>query len=152
MWAASSGRLAPVRRALIAAAVAVVLILPAGTSDAEHEVYYRYTVLGYVKDAAGKPVRGREVTLVRDKTSFSYLGESDARGLYVIVVRLGDESLGEALTLRANGRSHRLTVRFEAANRHEERGTRIDVEGARFVERAAWFPSTLALFLASPPR
>jgi hypothetical protein len=141
-----------VKRALIAVATAAALLLPAGLSEAEHEVFYRYTVLGYVKDAAGKPVRGREVSLVRDRTGFSYLGESDGKGLYVIVVRLGDESQGESLTLRTAGRSLRLTVRFDVANRVEERGTRMDVEGTKFVERSAWFPSTLALFLASPPR
>ena len=32
--------------------VAAVFVVPAA---AEHEVYYRFTVLGYVKDARGKP-------------------------------------------------------------------------------------------------
>jgi hypothetical protein len=45
-----------------------------------------------------------------------------------------------------------VTVRFDAANRTDERGTRLDVDGARFVERSAWFSSTLALYLGSAAR
>ena len=131
----------------IALALATLLVL-AGAAMAEHEVYYRYTVLGYVKDGKGRPLAGREITAVRDKTGFSYLGETDARGLYVLVMRLGDESLGERLTIRANTLTTRVTVRFDPANRNEERGTRLDIDGGHFVERPAWFPSTLALYLA----
>lgn len=140
------------RRVVVALAVVLGTLLVAGASRAEHEVYYRYTVLGYVKDARGRPLASHEVTIVRDKTTFSYLGETDAKGLYVVVLRLGDESLGERLTVRAGARTTRISVRFDPANRTEERGTRVDLEGARFVERSAWFPSTLALFLGASGR
>ena len=134
-------------------ALAIVLSLVAATvADAEHEVYYRYTVLGYVKDAKGRPIRGREVMLVRDKTGFSYLGETDAAGLFVIVARLGDESAGEGLTLRLGDARTRLTARFDPANHSDERGTRVDFEGARVVERRTWFRSTLANFLSTTRR
>jgi len=133
-------------------AVLIALVLVGGTALAEHEVYYRYTVLGYVKDARGKPLRGEEITVVREKTGFSYLAETDAKGLYVLVVRLGDESVGERLTVRVGKLTSRVVVRFDAANRTEERGTRLDIEGARFVERSAWFPSTLALYLGAAAR
>jgi hypothetical protein len=122
-------------------------MLAAGPTGAEHEVYYRYTVLGYLKDAKGRALAGREVAIVRDKTGFSYLGETDAKGLYVVVLRLGDESRGEHITIRAGAVSTQIVVRFDASNRTEERGTRIDMEGARFVERSSWFPSTLTLYL-----
>jgi len=134
---------------LVAFATVLAVLLVAGAAMAEHEVYYRYTVLGYVKDAKGRPLAGREITVVRDKTGFSYLGETDAKGLYVLVVRLGDESLGERLTIRAGGLTTRVTVQFDSANRSDERGTRLDVDGGRFVERSAWFPSTLALYLGA---
>ncbi len=45
--------------------VAALLLLAAGIAAAEHEVYYRYVVLGFVKDARGKPVRGRTVEIGR---------------------------------------------------------------------------------------
>jgi len=131
----------------MAALLGVVLV--ADATWAEHEVYYRYTVLGYVKDARGRPVRGREVTVVRDKTGFSYLGETDAAGLYVIVIRLGDESLGEQLTVRSGETTAKVTVQFDPGNKSDERGTRIDLDGGRFVERTAWFASTLRLFLGA---
>ena len=90
--------------------------------------------------------------IIRDKTGFSYLGETDARGLYVVVLRLGDESRGESLTARAGTATTRIDVRFEPANRTEERGTRLDLDDGRFVERSAWFPSTLALYLGATTR
>lgn len=136
----------------------IALLLPllllglAAPAAAEHEVYYRYTVLGYVKDAAGKPRASQPLELIREKTGFSYLGETDATGLFVIVARLGDESAGEALTLKHGAMRTRLTARFDAANHTDERGTRVDLEGTRVIERPTWFPSTLANFLGATRR
>ncbi len=135
------------KRLGIVLAALLVIVLAAPVADAEHEVFYRYTVLGYIKDARGKPVAGRDVMVIRDKTGFSYLGDTDARGFYVVIVRLGDESLGERLTVRSAGATTRIVAQFDPANRTDERGTRVDMEGRKMVERAAWFPSTLALFL-----
>ena len=129
--------------------LAVLLAAPAA---ADHEVYYRYVVLGYVKDARGKPVAGRDVELVREKTGFSYLADTDAKGFFVIMARLGDESAGETLTLKAGGSNTRITARFNPGNHTDERGTRVDLEGARWVERAAWFYSTLVNFMAGDRR
>jgi hypothetical protein len=134
------------------ALVLLVLLLPAVPAAADHEVFYRYVVLGYVKDARGKPLAGRDVELVRDKTGFSYVVDTDDKGFFVIVVRIGDEGLGESLTLRAGGASTRLTARFDPANHTDERGTRIDLEGPRWIERSAWFRSTLANFMAGDRR
>jgi hypothetical protein len=120
------------------------------TARAEHEIFYRYTVLGYVKDAAGKPRPGQTVELIRDKTGFSYLGQTDEAGLFVIVARLGDESVGESLTLRFDTVRQRLVVRFDAANHTEERGTRVDLQGAQALERPSSFRSTLAALLGAP--
>ena len=95
---------------------------------------------------------GETVELIRNKTGFSYLAETDADGFFVLVARLGDESAGEALTLRQGPLNTRLTVRFERANHTDERGTRVDLEGGRVVERPAWFRSTLANFLGATSR
>ena len=133
-----------------AAVVALVLVfLLARPAVAEHEVYYRYVVLGYVNDTTGAPAGHRQVELVRDKTGFSYLGDTDARGFFVLVARLGDESAGEPLTLRVGGATTRITARFDPADHEHPRGTRVDVEGTRFVERASSFASTLAGFLGT---
>jgi len=117
-------------------------------SLAEHEVFYRYTVLGYVKDANGKQRSGVDVELVRAKTGFSYLGETDGSGFYVIVTRLGDESAGEHLQLRAGAQKLTIIAHFNPADHVRERGTRVDFLGARPVETAADFDATLAHFLA----
>ena len=134
-------------RRLVALSIALATTLVPLPLHAEHEVFYRYTVLGYVKDARGHPVKGREVTVVREKTGFSYLGATDQAGLYVVILRLGDESAGEPVTVSAGEATARIAVRFDVANRTEERGTRVDFEGARIVERVASFSSTLANFL-----
>ena len=139
---------------MIRAAVLILALIPAfwEPARAEHEVYYRYVVLGYVKDAKGTPVASVHVELVRDKTVFSYLNEADAQGFFVLVARLGDESVGETLTLKVGGASARIIARFDPTNHTDARGTRVDLEGAHFVERATWFPSTLARFLETPAR
>jgi hypothetical protein len=132
-----------------AALFAFLLILVAPRSlVAEHTVYYRYTVLGYVTGATGQARLGVEVELVRNKTGFSYLGETDRTGLYVIVARLGDESMGEQLRLRAAGQMLTIVARFDAADHVHERGTRVDFVGGRPVETPAAFTSTLERFLA----
>lgn len=128
----------------------LVVAVVAAPAMAEHEIFFRYTVLGYVKDVAGKPSPGQTVELIRDKTGFSYLGQTDETGLFVIVARLGDESAGESLTLRLGTTRQRLVARFDAANHTDERGTRVDLEGARVLERPAWFRSTLATLLGTP--
>lgn len=135
--------------ALVLALAWVLAGVPAG---AEHEVYYRYVVLGFVKDARGQPVAGTQLELVRDKTGFSYVGETDDKGFYLIITRLGDESAGETLTLRLAQARTKLTARFDPANHTDDRGTRVDVEGARFVERTAWFRSTLTHALGASKR
>ncbi len=116
-------------------------------STAEHEVYYRYTVLGYVKDPAGVASPGVEVELVREKTGFSYLGETDTTGLYVIVARLGDESVGERLSLRAASQPASIVARFDPKDHTQERGTRVDFLGGKSVETPTAFAATLRRFL-----
>lgn len=133
----------------LAAGLALALLTPAG---AEHEVYFRYVILGYITDSRGLPVSGRTVIVVRDKTGLGYRDETDPQGLYVIVVRLGDESAGETLTVRAGDATTTVTARFDAANHQDDRGTRIDLEDARFTERAAAFRTTLANVRAAPAR
>jgi hypothetical protein len=131
------------------AAILAFLLLFArwDTAVAEHEIFYRYTVLGYVKDASSKPRPGVEVELIREKTGFSYLGRTDDAGLYVIVARLGDESVGERLRLRIGGHSTTLFARFDPANHVRERGTRVDVIGDRSIETPTAFVATLKRFL-----
>lgn len=137
---------------MIRALVALLLVLLAAPVAADHEVFYRYVVLGYVKDARGKSVAGREVEMVRQKTGFSYLADTDHTGFFVIVAQLGDESAGEPLTLRAGAARTRITARFDPANHTDERGTRVDLDGARWTERTAWFRSTLVNYLAGNRR
>ena len=84
----------------------------------------------------------------RERTGFSYLGETDADGFYLIVARLGDESAWEALQLRAENRAVSLTARFDPADHATERGTRVDFTARRPVESATTFASTLRRYLA----
>ena len=115
---------------------------------AEHEVYYRYTVLGYVQDTAGKPRVGAHVQLVRERTGFAYRVSSDGAGLYVLVARLGDEGAGERLQLKVDAQELVITARFDPADHARERGTRVDFVRGRPVELAADFPATLRRVLA----
>ena len=124
-----------------------LLLTAAGPAAAEHDVPYRFTVLGYLKDAKGNPRPGIQVEITRVKTGFSYLGETDKDGLYVIVTRLGNESAGERFDLRADGQSAAVVARFDPADRARERGTRVDFVGPKVIERPTWFQATLTRFL-----
>ncbi|MBI4636572.1 MAG: hypothetical protein HY727_09525 [Candidatus Rokubacteria bacterium] len=132
--------------------LALLLTVGVGPVAAEHEIYYRYIVLGYAKDARDRPLAGRAVEVVRDKTGFSYLTETDDQGFFLVVVRLGDESAGERLTLRIGGERTQIIARFHPANHADDRGTRVDLEATRFVERNGAFPTTLGEFLRAPGR
>jgi hypothetical protein len=115
---------------------------------AEHQVSYRYIVLGYVIDAENRGRPGVRVELRREKTGFSYLGETDTNGFYVIVARLGDESAGESLHLRAEGQATTLTARFDPADHATERGTRVDFTARKPVESPTAFAVTLKRYLS----
>jgi hypothetical protein len=128
------------------------VLLGALPAAGEHEIWYRYIVLGYVTDARGQPRAGQRVELVRERTRFSYVQDTDADGLYVIVARLGDESAGEPLTLRLGAATVRVTATFDPTNHTDERGTRVDFDGPRVIERAAAFRSTLANFVGAGRR
>src|SRR5262249_23328995 len=135
------GRMNRVRRVVTAALGAVVLCIT--PLAAGHEVYYRLTVLGYGKGGEGRPVPDAKIEVVRDKTGFTYLGETADDGFYVVRVRLGDESLGEALSVRQGTHVLHVITAFDPTNQVDERGTRVDFEGARSIERATAFRSTL---------
>jgi hypothetical protein len=136
------------------AAMGIVLALALGVglvtapALAEHEAQYRYTVLGYVKDASGRPRKGVALEVIRQKTGFAYVGETDEAGLYVIVTRLADESRSERLLVRAGPASLMIAARFDPADHFSERGTQVDFTGSRAAEEAALFPATLKRFLS----
>ena len=141
---------------LALALLAVALLTPlgpigpgriVGDARAEHQVSYRYVVLGYVTDAQNRGRPGVRVELRREKTGFSYLGETDTEGFYLIVARLGDESLGEVLELRAANQAMTLTARFDPADHATERGTRVDFTARQPVESPTAFAVTLKRYL-----
>src|SRR5262245_12776487 len=134
------------RRAALGVIVAMGLFLTP-PALAEHEVQFRYTVLGYVKDTSGKPRKGVALEVTRQKTGLSYPGETDASGLYVIVTRMADESRGEGLLVRAGPRTLRIAARFDPTDHASERGTRVDFTGAKVTERPELFAPTLKQFL-----
>jgi hypothetical protein len=136
------------KRSMPGAVALLLLLVAAGKAPGEHETYYRYTVLGYVKDASGKRGAGISVELVREKTGFSYLGETDSSGLYVIVARLGDESVGERLRLRAGSQTVTVLAQFDPSDHTRERGTRVDFGGPKPEETPSAFAPTLKRFLA----
>jgi len=138
-------------RGALGVIMAMGLLTPAAwapPAQAEHEVQFRYTVLGYVKEVSGKPRKGVALEVTREKTGLSYPAETDASGLYVIVTRLADESLGERLLVRAGPRSLRIAAQFDPADHAAERGTRVDFTGDKATERPGLFRSTLNQFLS----
>ena len=115
---------------------------------AEHEPNHRFVLIGYVKDAKGKPLEGALVEVVRVKTGLLYRETSDRDGFYVIIVHLHDEDLGDSLEVSTRGRSATVKAEFNPKDSTTERGTRIDFVGQKIEERRSWFSATLKAFLA----
>ena len=137
------------KRAVVVLIVLALAEAPVAPVAAEHTVDTRYVVLGFVKGAEGKLRSGQGVDVVRDKTGFAYSGRTDEQGFFVVVVRLGDESAGETLTLRIGPVTTTVTARFDPTDHTDDRGTRVDLDDTTFVERAAAFRPTLARFVRS---
>lgn len=137
------------RAVLVLIALALAVAPVAAPVTAEHSVDTRYVVLGFVKDAQGKLRPEQVVEVVRDKTGFAYAGRTDEQGFFVVVVRLGDESAGETLTLRIGPATTTVTARFDPTNHADDRGTRVDLDGTTFVERTTAFRPTLTRFVRS---
>jgi len=133
----------------VAKGLVVLLIgLAVGQARAEHEVNHRYVMLGYMKDANGRPLPGVAVRVSRVKTELHYEETTDQDGFYAIIVHLHDENLGEQLEVGARGLSVAHVAQFDAQDTKTERGTRIDFVGTSIEERRSWFLATLRQYLS----
>jgi hypothetical protein len=115
---------------------------------ATHLPDHRFLVIGYVSDAAGRPVAGATVVVTRLKTGLEHRTRTEPDGLYFVVVHLHDEDEGERLGLEVDGARGEVRARFDVRDRKVERGTRVDVRGGRLVEHPAAFAETLRRYLA----
>jgi hypothetical protein len=135
------------RAALVPLALAAALSLPLRTA-ATHLPDHRFLVIGYVTDAAGRPVAGARVVVRRPKTGLEQPTRTEPDGLYFVVVHLHDEDEGERLAVEANGVQGEIRARFDVRDRRVERGTRVDIRGTRLVENRGGFAETLREYLA----
>ncbi|MGH7325613.1 MAG: carboxypeptidase-like regulatory domain-containing protein [Candidatus Rokuibacteriota bacterium] len=126
---------------------AVALIALAGSAGATHRVDHRYVLLGYVRDAMGRPVPWAAVRLVREKTGLAYDAETDAEGLYLVIVHLHDEDLGDPLVLALGPATFRVGARFDPLDPRTPRGTRVDFIAGEGWERRDDFVHTLERYL-----
>ncbi len=127
--------------------VAVVLVALAGSAEATHRVDHRYVVLGYVRDAMGRPMPRAPVRVVREKTELAYEAETDADGMYLVIVHLHDEDLGDPLALAVGPATFRIRARFDALDPRTPRGTRVDFIAGQGWERHDDFAHTLDRYL-----
>ena len=126
----------------------MALLLVTAPARAEHEANHRYVILGYVKDANGRPLERALVEVVRVKTGLAYRETSDRDGLYALIVNLHDEDLGDSLEVSTRGRSATVKAEFNPRDSTTERGTRIDFVGQKIEDRRSWFLATLKQYLA----
>ncbi len=79
----------------------------------------------------GRQARGRRPGGAHPREDRLLLpGAHRSAGFYVVVARLGDESVGERLRIRAGSLTAVVTARFDPADHRQERGTRVDFAGA----------------------
>lgn len=123
----------------------VALVTPA---FATHAPDHRFVVLGYLTDAAGRPMADAAVVVTRVKTGLEYPTRTERDGFYLVVVHLHDEDDGDRLAVSAAGVRGQITARYDVRDRRIERGTRVDVRDGRLVEDRRAFAETLRAYLA----
>ena len=134
--------------ALGATAVTLGLVL-APSVEAIHAVDHRYVILGYVRDASDRPLAGKVVRVVRQKTGLVLKGGTDADGFYVVIVHLHDEDLLDRLWVAVGPRATvRLEARFSPFDPRTPRGTRVDFTDGVPRERPEEFASALERYVA----
>jgi hypothetical protein len=130
------------RRATRTACLTVVLVLSASAfALSSHDVYARYIVVGYVRDAEGKPAARTRVHAVTEKGQLTYETETDASGLFMLVASIRKDS-GESLILSTGSLQTTIKPRLDARDDQGQHGTRVDIEADRFSERPALFRQT----------
>ena len=131
-----------------AMAVITLGFIVVGLASATHSPDTRFTVLGFVRDHAGSPMRDRPVQVVRERTGLAFRGKSDGAGFYVVVVWVRDEDRGDRLRVETGGASLVVLAMFDPSDRKTERGTRVDFTGSHAVERREAFRATLDRWLS----
>jgi hypothetical protein len=132
-----------------AVGTAVVLGLAlAPTVEAIHAVDHRYVVLGYVRDATGRPLAGKAVRVVRQKSGLVLEAETDWDGFYVVIVHLHDEDLLGTLWVAVTPRTTlRLKAQFNPFDARTPRGTRVDFTDGVPRERPEEFATALERYV-----
>lgn len=127
--------------------LAAVFLSLGALAEATHRVDHRYVVLGYVRDAMGRPVPRAPVRVVREKTGLAYEATSGADGVYLVIVHLHDEDLGDPLVLALGAATLRVRARFDPLDPRQPRGTRVDFIAVEGWERRDDFAHTLERYL-----
>jgi hypothetical protein len=123
----------------------VSLVTPA---FATHAPDHRFIVLGYLIDAAGRPMADTAVIVTRVKTGLEHPTRTERDGFYFVVLHLHDQDEGDRLAVSAAGLHEEVTARYDVRDRRVERGTRVDVRDGRLVEDRRAFAETLRAYLA----
>lgn len=130
--------------AVAAAALALSLATPV---EATHEVNHRYVILGYVRDAAGRPLARIVVRIVREKTGLAYEAETDGDGFYLVILHLHDEDALEPLWVAVGRAALRVEARFDPLDPRTPRGTSVTFTGGVARERPDEFAAALARYV-----
>jgi hypothetical protein len=110
----------------------LAVLLPA-TAWATHENDHRFTVSGYVRDKAGRPVKDARV-LARDLGDQSVdpvTTYADNEGYYQVVLHLHDKNAGDAVLISAKDERagfdeiKKIRAEFDPKDRHTERQAKV---------------------------
>lgn len=133
--------------ALAAAAAAALALSLATPVEATHEVDHRYVVLGYVRDAAGRPLVRTVVRVVREKTGLVHETRTDRTGFYLVIVHLHDEDVLEPLRVAVGRAALRVEARFNPHDPRTPRGTSVDATDGVARERSEEFAAALERYV-----
>ena len=95
------------------------------TVYATHEADHRYTVSGYVRDEAGKPIPNLSVAL-EHKGGEKKIAVTDRRGHYETLFHLHSDNAGDEMIVTAGSEIKKIKVAFDPEDRFTDRRGGVD--------------------------
>jgi hypothetical protein len=115
------------RRSVVAAVLGAIGLsgIPSVVS-ATHEADHRFTVEGFVCDAAGKGSANVDVLVKDTKISYGQIVKTDGDGYYKATFHLHNENLGDPLFVEAKGEQQNHKIQFDPKDLETERKLQVN--------------------------
>jgi len=108
-----------------------------GSALATHEADHRFTISGYVRDAAGKPLSG-SLVILEHKGGVKKEKKSDPRGYYEVMFHLHNDNIGDEIFVSVGDVVRKIMVQFDPDDRFTDRRSEPVNFGAASKDTSEW--------------